>query len=1139
MLTSSEWTRVRCPWLRRTNVVAFPFVIGFMLCVVPLMSFAQDIAGKLIGRVQDSTGAVVVNAKVSARNLDTGVEISVSTGADGSYTFGSLHVGNYRITVESPGFKRYDSNDNPIVAEKTTTLIVTLVPGSEVQQVEVAGSAAQVDTVAPTIQDTLGQKQLTALPVIGRDARVNVELTQPGAVIAENGNNGSRVRVNGSRGDTNNYQIDGTEANEYLTGNAAVLPSVENLQEYSNITSTSGADYGTSAGSQLSAVIKSGTNQLHGMVWTYFQNSGLNANSWEGNRSHTLRPTGSQRWYGGNLGGPVFIPHFYDGRGKTFWFASFEYTNPTQQFLQQLRILTNAERQGDFSNSSFGVPVVNGTPTPRLNPTNFSPMAKAFLADTSLLPTTNNPNGRYSWLGSQSDNVKATVIKLDHQFSDKHRAFLSMFRRIDNQIRDPLLGIQFGAPTPPGEGTSAYQHSDAIYTFNDTYAFTNNLLNNLIVGITHLNAGPIRQAVNEKLNWQTLGVNIVPDAGVPLTEVGIFVNGWGSNGMSIWGNYNNPNPTHQISIADNFTWIKGRHTIKVGHYERIFHEHTFQDFCSAGCYNFAAGQIGSTGNPFADFLLGDGATLSEGSTEDLTWHYPARETYGQDQIKLSRKLTTTVGLRWAPFFGYEEVNGAITAFRPGEQSQIFPHAPLGLVVAGDPGVNNASFRTKWANFAPTVGFAYDLTGSGKMVVRAGAGVHFDYYNLSQAGNLGTVAPYGYTYSGPGGVAISVTNPYMGQPAPFPYTKPTAGSTAAKNYVFTGKPTILGYVPNFNAGTTYQMNGTFEWEPKQGWLVRAGYVGSRGTHLNTAYDHNAPVFIPGTDSSGNPLSTNANEQSRRPYSTFQAIDLTTSDSNSWYNAMQIALDKRFSHGFSLIANYTLSRSTDSGDSVGNYFSAGSNRDPYNRKIDYGLDVYDQPQVLNVVYRWELPFFSNTSRALREFIHGWTFGGTLSAISGDALTIRSPAGFNAQSAGAWANYVGGPIYGNHSTRISAADNWINKAAFCRANFTGMGCTTQDMQAGITHLDLGNSSRGMVRGPGKFYTDMTLIKSLPISERLGSLNYTITAQNVFNHPVLADPDTNVADGGFGQIIATRHPGYLAPAYGRVLQMALHYQF
>lgn len=1105
----------------------------------PGISFAQDIAGRLIGRVEDSTGAVVVGAKVTAHNEQTGIETTVRTGADGTYTFGSLHIGNYRISAESAGFQRYDSTDNPIVAEKTVTLIITLVPGSETQQIEVTATATQVDTATPTIQATLGETQLQALPVIGRDARVNVELTQPGAVVAENGNNGSRVRVNGSRGDSNNYQIDGTEANEYLTGNAAVLPAIENLQEFSNITSTAGAEYGTSAGSQLSAVIKSGTNQLHGMAWTYFQNSAWNANSWEGNRADVAKPSGQQRWYGGNLGGPVFIPKLYDGRSKTFWFVSFEYTKPNQQFLQQLRILTNAERTGDFSNSSFGVPVVNGVATPQLDPAQFSPMAKAFLADQTLLPTTNDPNGRYSWLGSESDDVKATVIKLDHQFSEKHRAFVSMFRRIDNQIRDPLLGIQFGAPTPPGEGTSAYQHSDAIYTFNDTYTFSSQVLNNLIVGITHLNAGPIRAAVNEKLNWQNLGVNIVPDTGVPATEVGIFINGWGSNGTSIWGNYNNPNPTHQISIADNFTWIKGRHTVKVGYYQRIFHEHTFQDFCSAGCYNFSSGDVGSTGNPFADFLLGAGATFSESSVEDLTWNYPARETYGQDQIKITRRVTATVGLRWAPFFGYEEVNGAIAAFRPGEQSRVFPNAPVGLVVAGDPGINNASFPHKWANFAPNVGFAYDLTGTGKLVIRAGAGVHFDYFNLSQAGNLGTVAPYGYTYS-PAGVAVSVTDPYMGQAAPFPYVKPTVGSDAAKTYVFTGTPIILGYAPNFNAGTTYQLNGTLEWEPKQSWLVRAGYVGSRGTHLNTAYDHNAPVFIPGTDNSGNPLSTNANQQSRRPYSAFQQISLTTSDANSWYNAMQIALDKRFSHGFSLIANYTLSRSTDSGDSVGSYFSSGPNRDPYNRKLDYGLDGYDQPQILNFIYRWELPFFSSSPHFAREILHGWTFGGTLSAISGDALTITSPASFNDGSTNSvWANYVGGPIYGDHSNRNTAANDWINKAAFCPANFTGTGCGTQDLEAGITHLDLGNSRRGMVRGPGKFYDDMTLIKALPIAERLGALTYSVTAQNVFNHPVLADPDTNVTDGGFGQIISTRHPGYLAPAYGRVIQMSLHYQF
>ena len=270
----------------------------------PGISFAQDIAGRLIGRVEDSTGAVVVGAKVTAHNEQTGIETTVRTGADGTYTFGSLHIGNYRISAESAGFQRYDSTDNPIVAEKTVTLIITLVPGSETQQIEVTATATQVDTATPTIQATLGETQLQALPVIGRDARVNVELTQPGAVVAENGNNGSRVRVNGSRGDSNNYQIDGTEANEYLTGNAAVLPAIENLQEFSNITSTAGAEYGTSAGSQLSAVIKSGTNQLHGMAWTYFQNSAWNANSWEGNRADVAKPSGTAAVVWRQLGWP-------------------------------------------------------------------------------------------------------------------------------------------------------------------------------------------------------------------------------------------------------------------------------------------------------------------------------------------------------------------------------------------------------------------------------------------------------------------------------------------------------------------------------------------------------------------------------------------------------------------------------------------------------------------------------------------------------------------------------------------------------------------------------------------------------------------------------------------------------------------
>jgi len=183
----------------------------------------------------------------------------------------------------------------------------------------------------------------------------------------------------------------------------------------------------------------------------------------------------------------------------------------------------------------------------------------------------------------------------------------------------------------------------------------------------------------------------VPDFKYPGLDVFPNIQIMDDLNVQIGPNPSGPQATIQntYQIADNFTWIKGRHTVKVGYYQRIFHEHTFQDFCAAGCYNFSSGQVGSTGNPFADFLFVDGATSTENSTEDIKWYYPARETYVQDQIKISRKLTATVGLRWAPFFGYQEQLGRITAFRPGQQSTVFPNAPAGLVVAGDRGISKS------------------------------------------------------------------------------------------------------------------------------------------------------------------------------------------------------------------------------------------------------------------------------------------------------------------------------------------------------------------------------------------------------------------------------------------------------------------
>ena len=1079
---------------------------------------AVDIAGKIIGTITDQSGAVVPDAMVVARSADTGVETKVMSESNGSYSFESLLPGIYSVSCEKTGFKKYLTTDVRVISQQTTTLNINMAVGGVTQEIQVSAAATQVDTATPTIQSTLGETTLDALPVNGRDVRYNAELLQPGAVAGENESGVNIVRVNGIRGSVNNYRVDGSEINDYFHGTSAPFPQAENLQEFTVLTNSYGAQYGTAGGSQVSAIIKSGTNDIHGAGWAYFANNAWDANSWQANEAGVARPSSSQRWWGGNVGGPVYIPRVYDGRNKTFFFFSYEYTNPSLgNFMQQI-VPTADERAGNFTKSRFGIPVINGVPTPTVDPTTFSPMAKGVLASSTLLPPANGPNGAYDWVNKTAETTKTMIVKIDQQLGRKNRLFGTFYWYHDFPLFDSQFNNIFGcACAMPAGGTSAFPKYLQSWTFNETYNVTDNALNNIIFAIKKFNNSVQRVKIDNNLSYTAIGMPAEQlDTGGALTQVGIGVNSFSPNGFQLWGNYDDNSTERDYFLADNFTWIKGRHTIQAGYEQRIHNQNKMQNWGTAGLWYFSAGQVGSTGNAMADFLLGQGAVIEQWSELNAKLSYPSRELYGQDQIKLSRKLTTTIGLRWSPLFGITEQNGHLNAFRPGQQSTSYPTAPLGLVVPGDAGIPPATYNNRYGNFGPRVGIAYDPRANGKTVIRVGYGIYYDFLYLKGFNEFASTPPYGLYYQPPG--PIDTTNPYSGASL-FPYTVPAPGSPAAKSFVFPPADalTLLSFNPNFNSGRIHQWNVSYEWEPWKDYLFTFAYVGTRGTHLRSSTDDNMPQFIPGA-------STGANQQSRRPFPQVADIIDVFSDANSWYNAMQINLNKRFAHGFTILSNYTYSKNTDSGDSTGRGFTSFTQyRDPNDRNLDYGPSDYDLRHSLSVSYTWQLPFVARANRWTKFAFGGWTWGGTLRAVSGYPLTITGPAGFDDFSAeSAWANYVGGPIYGNHSSRASQAASWLNPNAFCPANATGAGCTV-DPTVGVTSVAFGNALRGMARGPGGFYNDMTLEKRFPFSERWGSLDFRVAAFNVFNHTVLQNPsDTNIADKGstFGVISSAAPP-------------------
>ena len=305
-----------------------------------------------------------------------------------------------------------------------------------------------VDTVTSTVQTTFDEKLLTAMPVWGRDPRQTLELLMPGAAAAGTGAsyNVPVTSFNGVSGLSNNYRIDGSDTNDYFHGSATAMPAAENLTEFTVTTNAPDASVARAAGGQVEAVMKSGTNVPHGAAWGYFQNSGWNANSWQNNWAKIPRSALSQRWYGGNLGGPVYIPHVYDGRNRTFFFATYERTSTTQGATFTGQTITEAERNGDFTNSPNGIPVLDGMPTPILPKSRFSKMGAFLASRKDIVPSPTSGLTTYSWQPSQTLTVQPNAFKFDHYFSDRHRIFGSLWwdprpGRLQQPVADVLLRI--------------------------------------------------------------------------------------------------------------------------------------------------------------------------------------------------------------------------------------------------------------------------------------------------------------------------------------------------------------------------------------------------------------------------------------------------------------------------------------------------------------------------------------------------------------------------------------------------------------------------------------------------------------------------------------------------------------------------
>ena len=792
------------------------------------------------------------------------------------------------------------------------------------------------------------------------------------------------------------------------------------------------------AGGQIEATLKNGTNDFHGQFWTYLQNGAWNANPWSNNFQDIPRQPFHQEWYGGNVGGPVWLPKLYNGRNKTFFFVSYERTSTSKNSTTSGQTITPAELQGNFANSPDGIPVINGVPTSTIPTADFGPIGQALIGSggSAIMPAPTSGTDTFTWNPSFDTLIQTWVVRIDENLGSKNRIFGSLWWYNDNptfqDMYDEFSEASWATQYPNPKATWGEPIQTKVWAVNETYTITPSMLNNFVLGITQseISVTNTCSPCSGIINPQNTGINAVGDSLAPDVQQ---ISTPRSMGMDIYQGYVNPTTMRTWDITDNFTWTKGRHTVKTGLELRNFHE-VFNQTWGAGAdvsFSDSDNVYGGTGNGIADMLLSGGpvanylpGTTTEGpagafgayfgqnSTQNLIVNYPAREAYIQDSVKVKPRFTVMIGARLQPYYGVTEQKNRFVTFRPGEPSVVFPTAPTGLVTVGDPGISRNLSKNVY-NVGPRISFAWDMFGNHKAALKGGYGLYTDYEYLLNFNGYTTAAPYGVDYYPTQGPGLNLSQPYAQYGStPFPYG-PHSRINGGGDAGLSQSSQRAGGGQEIENGLYDKFHLEFEIEPVNTYVFSVAWVATHGTHLFEEHNQNWPMFVPGGSTNDS-----ANVLSREPYYSagFNGITTLYSDYNSWYNSLQVEVNKRYSHGLTMLGTYTYSNS----------FAQQGCR----YEADCGLDYYSPGTVhqMTAAFRYAVPRFSCTRTPLPT--KSLTAGRSAEAVRQApaptaAWQITTAMSSTSSSSGCYANYTGGGALLSNRKQ-SRHGEWIVRSA-----------------------------------------------------------------------------------------------------------------
>lgn len=1065
-----------------------------LLWLAALVS-AQTFSGTIEGIVKDSSGALAPAVKVTITNVDTGVEIKTVTNGAGNYVASFLNSANYAATFEKDGFEKTVVKNLTLDMNGKLRVDAILRTGSVKDTILVTDTAVDVNKVTPDIGTHLVSDDLINLPESGSEFTI-IKIFPGMSGSSPSYSNINNISLAGGRPDTNPIIVDGLPSNMGADDTYGLVPTPDSTEELQVLTQPFSAQYGQTGGGVILTDTKAGTSVLHGSMFEYNTNQHFDALDFFSS-ANTKKPVSIQNYFGGSLGGPVYIPKLFDGRKKrTFFFTDWEDTLVAGNKLVNQDVATPQELAGNFSG-----------PTPQnTQVTIYDPLTTSTSGGKTVrspFPSDTIPANRLDPVGAKiasfypAPNCQYLTFNYCVDPASWHTNLYNADRVDQNLGDNDRLWFRYGSDAPTSHLVTIFDNAANPSTLNGWKDWHGAATWSHIFGpslTSELRAGFVQE---DNFTTPPVGdVSSIGLAGVPLTQFPVVsVSSYYGLGTS---SYSRTRDRHWI-LNDAMNWQKGRHNFQFGGEYMRYLDHNFSPGVLSGSYSFTGTftslpGVGSTGSGLADLLLGVPATTSI-STNNYEFRYLTNyaSLYVQDDYKLTPKLTVNLGLRWEFDGPTSEVNGQNYSFNP---SLVDPTTgKLGAIqFAGINGAPSHFVPNDYRGFLPRAGFAYSLFKN--TVLRGGYGI----YQLPSIGFVtnGQTSKYSVaaTFSSPDGVTPAYQLD-QGVPA-YSYN---VGSNGLPNIVSSlAKPTASVQMQQLTGVIPYNQEWSISLQQQlpHNWFGEIDYQGSRGVHLPVTLNINQIVPTPDC------CFGVSNAQSLRPYPQWLNVNAFVDRGNANYNALLLKVQHYWKNGLSAVFGYTWAKSMDDVDASARA-DAVAVQNVYNLKAQYGIAGIDIPQRFTSAFVYDLPFGKGGKLApgipvLSYILGHWEASGLVQMQTGYPYNVTQANTLGLFSGAQYATTVGNP---NIPRGNRTVQEWFNPAAFA--------ITPQDQ--------LGNTARASFFGPGQNNFDLAVQRIFPIKERL-RFKLRVDMFNAFNHPQFSNLNTTITSPAFGSVTSDLGP-------------------